>query len=106
MAIGDHAPAAELIHEAVELAPRDGQTLQLACKLSARLGLERQAMKYAQKATEVAPESVPAWRVLLDLSEAAGSWHTALRAAEKLLALNPKEARIKDRLKHAKRMAK
>lgn len=105
-AMTDFSSAADVVREAVEIAPRDGQTLLAAGKLSARIGLDRQAMKFAQRATEAAPESVPAWRLLLDLSEAAGSWRTALRAAERLLALNPKETRIKDRIKQAKRMVK
>lgn len=102
----DHAGAIDLINEAVEIAPRDGHTLQHAGKIASRLGLDRQAIKYAQKATEVGPESVAAWRLLLELSETAESWHTALRAAEKLMELHPKEPRIKDRMKHAKRLAK
>ncbi len=102
----DHAGAAALIQEAAEAAPRDGHTLQAVAKLSLRLGLDRQAMKFAQRATEVAPGDAGAWRVLLELSEAAEGWHTALRAAERLLALSPKEPRIKDRLKQAKRLAK
>lgn len=102
----DHNGAIDLVTEAVEVAPRDAQTLQLACKLSVRLGLDRQAMKYAQKATEIAPEQAVGWQLLLELSESAESWHTAVRAAEKLMVLNPKEPHLKDRLKQAKRRAK
>src|SRR5690606_13594812 len=89
VAMADYETAADLIQEAVEAAPRDGPTMLTAGKLSVRLGLDRQAMKYAQRATEVLPESVPACKLLLALSEAAGSWHSGARAAARLLALNP-----------------
>jgi curved DNA-binding protein CbpA len=98
--------AGDLIEEAVESAPRDAHVLLTAGRLASDVGLSRQALKYAQRASEVAAHDPKAWLLILELCERQRIWHTAARAAEKLLELTPKEPGIKDRLQTAKRMSK
>ena len=102
----DEPLSQDFAEQAVEAAPRDVVTLVGAGRLFEQLRKPRRAMKTAQKATEVGPQDPQAWRLLLDLCEKADNWHTAVRAAERLLALDPKDKSMKDRLKRAKREAK
>ncbi len=48
---GEHQGVGDLIEEAVEAAPRDGHVLLAAGRLADDVGLTRQALKYAQRAS-------------------------------------------------------
>lgn len=93
-----------LTEELIRLAHGDGELLVVASKMYATMGAQQRAMKTAQAAANAA-RSESAWENLLELAEKTESWHAAIRAAEALLAMRPKDGAIKDRLKVAKRNA-
>jgi curved DNA-binding protein CbpA len=74
-----------------------------AADLYVQVGDVRHAIKMAQLAVNANDESERGWRALADYAERGEQWHTALRAAEKLLTLAPKDADAKERVKRLKR---
>lgn len=102
----DNEALARVADEVAELANGDPGLLVEASKLSAAAGRMVAALKYATEATELAPKSPDAWRVLAETAARDEKWATALRAAERWSAAAPSDAAAKELMKQAKRLAK
>jgi Flp pilus assembly protein TadD len=61
---GDLAGALEALQEAISLRPSDAPTMLFAAAVSDEMGLVDEALKYARRAVEIAPENANAWAAL------------------------------------------
>jgi len=83
---------------ALELEPRDADTLRQGSRLAAALGDETQAASLAARAVEVEPLVAPSWNEVGIRHAAVGQLVEARKAINHALELNPKSTFAKNRL--------
>jgi hypothetical protein len=99
----DAQQLADMAEELVALAGESAPHLAAAARLLKAAGRPQRGIRIAQTAVGLDGKHVPAWEILFALGEKENNWHTALRAAEALVGLEPKNGKYKDMLKLAKR---
>ena len=99
----ESAPLAEAGEQLAALGPKDAEVLAAAAKLLHAGGRPQRALRFAQQAVSIHPKQKDALELLFRVATEEKGWNIALRAAETLSGIDPKNATYKDWLKTAKR---
>lgn len=94
--------SARQTEKALELAPEDAKILAGAASVYARIGNYSRAARLAQKSVDLDNQMMLGWHTLYEISYKEGKYHTAIRAAERLVALKANDVWIQDLLDKAR----